>query len=234
MGLIKSNHAPATAAPFSMRDIEAQAQALILRARHQADQLLAAAQTEGAAIRQKSYDSGFAAGREDGLKKGTEDGKKAGSDAALAAQRAKLEQLVASLSAAMTEIDTARSWLESNAASEVIKLAIAIARRVTKLQGSLDPSVLTENVRQAMRLAVHATDVRIAIHPTQKQALSEVLTVLRKEWPKVSHIDLIEDTALAPGGCRIITAMGEVDADLDRQIDRIAADLLPNSQGTPT
>jgi flagellar biosynthesis/type III secretory pathway protein FliH len=46
-------------------------------------------------------------------------------------------------------------------------------------------------------------------------------------------VQVIEDASIAPGGCRVFTTQGEIDADLDRQIDRIAADLLP-VQEAPT
>jgi flagellar assembly protein FliH len=228
MGLIKSNNAPSALAAFSMQDIEAQARAIVLRASQQAERVLAAAEVEGAKIRQKAYDEGFTAGREDGLKKGTEDGRAAGTQQALVEQRAKLEQLSRTLTAAIAQLDGARAQLESESATEVIKLAIAIARRVTKLQGSLDPTVVTENIRAAMRLAVHGTDVRIAVHPSQLQAMSATLPMLRVQWPNVSHVELVEDASLTPGGCRIFTASGQIDADLESQIDRVAADLLPS------
>jgi flagellar assembly protein FliH len=234
MGLIKSNNAPVNVTTFSMRDIEQQAHAIILRARQQADQLLAAAQTEGQRIRQNAYDTGFAAGREDGLRKGTEDGRTTGKQAALTEQRAKLEQLAKTLTAAVTDLDNTRTQLESSAASEVVNLAVAIARRVTKRSGSFDPNVLTENVRAAMKIAVHSADVRIAVHPAQKQILLDTLPQLRMEWPKVSHVELIEDPSIAQGGCTIMTAHGEVDADLDRQVDRVANDLLPNARADGT
>src|SRR3954469_5418849 len=97
MGLIKSQYAPPTLQTFSMADIEAHARAIVARARQQADQVLAEAQVEGARIRQNSYDQGFTAGREDGIKKGTEDGRTAGKQAAMAEQKAKLEQLAKSM-----------------------------------------------------------------------------------------------------------------------------------------
>ena len=228
MGLIKSTNAPPTLETFSMRDIEAQARIIIARAQEQAEQILSEAHVEGARIRQKSYDDGYAAGTQDGLKKGTEDGRAAGKAAALAEHRAKLEQLLKTFTAAVSEMNASRAKLESTAASEVIKLAVAIARRVTKLQGTLDPNVLTENVRSAMKLAVHAADVRIAVHPSQKQELTELLPQLKLQWPSVSHVELINDAAMAAGSCRVFTASGHVDAELDQQIDRVAADLLPS------
>src|SRR4051794_36282449 len=134
--------------------------------------MLASAKAEGAKVRQRSYDEGFAAGNQDGLRKGTEDGRTAGKQAALAEHRANLEQLCKSLTTSVSELDGSRGRLESAATAEVVKLAIAIARRVTKLQGSLDPNVLTENVREAMKLVIHSTDVRIAVNPKQKQTLA--------------------------------------------------------------
>src|SRR5581483_10424469 len=97
MGVIKSTNAPASIQAFSMRDIEAQAKAILLRAQQQADQLLAKAHAEGLEIRQKAYDQGNAAGRADGLKTGTEEGKNQGRQAALLENREKLEQLAKSL-----------------------------------------------------------------------------------------------------------------------------------------
>ncbi|HWP41095.1 MAG TPA: FliH/SctL family protein, partial [Tepidisphaeraceae bacterium] len=138
-----------------------------------------------------------------------------------------LEQLIKALAAAAGELDAARRRLHADATTELIRLAVAIARRVTKLQGALDPSVLTANVAEAIRLVVQSNDVRIAVHPSQKQALAEVLPALKFQWPKLQHVELVEDATLSPGGCRIFTASGEIDADLDRQIDRVAADLLP-------
>lgn len=227
MGVIKSANAPLAAAPFSMRDIEAQAQAIIQRARQQADQILADVRSQAQAIRQNAYDAGFTAGREDGLRKGTEDGLAAGRQQALAEHRQSLRQLAQTLTAVVKEIDESRCRLESQAASEVVKLAVAIARRVTKLQGSLDDRVLTENVRAAMKLVVRSTDVRIAVHPSQKQVLTQVLPLLQVDWPAISHVEIVADDALSPGGCRVFTAQGKIDADLDAQIDRVAADLLP-------
>jgi flagellar assembly protein FliH len=135
------------------------------------------------------------------------------------------------LNAAMQELNNSRQELDASAKTEVIHLAVSIARRVTKRQGALDASVLTDNVHEAMKLVTQSTDVRIAIHPQQKQVLESALPKLSLAWPKLQHVQLIEDKTLALGGCRILTASGEVDGDLDRQIDRIAMDLVPAREG---
>ena len=230
MGLIKSANAPLSLAPFSMADIERQAKTILLRARQQADQLLAAAQSEAETLKQQAIAEGRAEGHRQGLAQGTEQGRKAGHDQALAEHRAQLQQAIQSLNAAMTSIQQHRGELESQALAEVVELALAVARRVTKRQALVDPEVLIANLREAMKMVIQATAVRIAVHPSQRQTLDAALPQLQLQWPQLNHVKVIDDPSLAPGGCRVFMDHGQVDASLDEQLDRIAAELLPSAQ----
>jgi flagellar assembly protein FliH len=109
----------------------------------------------------------------------------------------------------------------------VVQLSVAIARRLAKRQGLIEPQVLLENLRQVMSFVAHSSDVRIAIHPQQKKTLEAVLPQLHLQWPNLKHVEILEDEAVAPGGCRVFTGHGGVDADLDAQVDQIVGDLLP-------
>ena len=227
MGLIKSEKAPSALVPFSMKDIENQARAMLAHAREQAEALLEAAQVEADKLKKAAREQGFALGKKDGLARGLEEGRMAGAQQALGDHRAQLTQVVKTLTQTAGELDASRRALESSALADLIKLSIAIARRVTKRQGMIDSNVLTENCAEAMKLVIRAADVRIALHPTQKQVLTDALPRLQMNWPALQHVELVEDPLLAPGGCRIYTDGGEVDADLDGQLDRVVADLLP-------
>jgi flagellar assembly protein FliH len=229
MPVIKAAQAPATVRAFSMGDIEKFARQLIVKAQQEAEQLLAAARQEAEELRKQAKADGFAEGRREGLAKGAEEGKKAGQQAALTAEKAKLTELAKALTSAAKELDAQRKRLETEGLKDVIDLASRIARRVTKRQGLVDPEVLCANVAEVMKLVVHSSDVRIAVHPTQKQTLADVLPKLQLQWPNLEHVELIDDPALAPGGCRVFTASGMIDADLDEQLDRVVADLLPHA-----
>ena len=54
-------------------------------------------------------------------------------------------------------------------------------------------------------------------------ALASALPRLATQWPALEHVELVDDEAIAPGGCRVTTAAGEVDAQIDTQLDRIVA-----------
>jgi len=78
-----------------------------------------------------------------------------------------------------------------------------------------------------MTLAVHAADVRIALHPSQLQKLQQELPNLRLSWPQMKHVELVADESVAPGGVRIHSQHGQVDGQLDTQLDRIIRELMP-------
>jgi len=229
MGLIKSTAVPAVSA-FSMRDIENHAKTILLRARQQADQLLAAAQAEAEAMKTAARAEGLAQGQREGIALGTEQGRQAGQQQALAEHRAQLQQAMAALTIASAALDTSRADLEAAALADVVQLAIAIARRVTKRHGLIDPGVLAANLGEVMKMVINAADVRIAIHPSQRKTLDEALPQLQVKWPTLRHVQVIEDMSIEPGGCRVFTEQGEIEATLGGQLDRIAEELLPVPQ----
>jgi|SRR5438128_10531969 len=227
MPLIKADAAPLKTQPFSMADIENQAQEILARARRQADRLEAAAQVQARKIMTDAHAAGLRGGWKEGWKKGHEEGSKGGKEQALAENRTELAATIAALKSAAQAMNRSRIELESAALKDVLELAVAIAERVTKRQGILDPAVAVNNVEEALKLVSHSSDVRIAIHPKNKTTLKEVLPRLKAQWPALEHVELVEDAMLAPGGCRIYTSQGEVDGDLDGQINRVVADLVP-------
>jgi flagellar assembly protein FliH len=227
MAVIKADQAPATVSTFSMADIEKQAKLVLLGAKVRAERLLVAAQEEGEQIKREAHAQALAEGRRAGIAEGLELGRKQGRDEALAGQREELAELVGAMTQAVQELDGARLALEAESKTAVIRLAIAIAERVTKRLGVVDAEVAVANVEEALRLVVHSADVRIAVHPSQRATLTDVLPRIRAKWPAMKHVDLVEDGSIAPGGCRIYSGGGEVNADLDLQLARIAEELVP-------
>lgn len=228
MGLIKSANTPASLSPFSMRDIEMHAKSILLRAQQQADQLLSAAQMEAVSLKEQARIEGLQEGKQAGTVRGLKEGNAAGQAQALQEHRAALTAAVTALGGAMQELDVSRRALESEALTDVIELAVSIARRVTKRQAMFDPQVLIDNLNEAMKLVVHSADLRIAIHPAQQSTLTDALPKLGIEWPSLEHAAIVEDSTLHPGGIRIFTRQGRVEADIDDQLDRVIAEVLPD------
>jgi flagellar assembly protein FliH len=169
-----------------------------------------------------------------------EEGYRQGYEKGLAdARRETIEQVaeqtglaIEALARAAATMEASRAELESEALADVVKLAIAIARRVTKRQGLIDPGVLAENLREAVKQLIRRDDVRIAIHPDQRATLGDMLARLRMEWPQMERVEVVEDASISPGGCRVSGGQGQIDAALETQLDRIAADLIPDNKAS--
>lgn len=216
-----------------MADIEAHARAILLKAQQQAEQLLAAAQAEAEAMKIQAHADGLASGKKDGLAQGKAEGLKVGQkqayDQVYKEQSEKLTQALSALREASTQFEGAMRELIERADAEVLPLALTISRKVTKRLGNLDPRVVEANMREAIRLVMNKHNVRIAINPEQRKLVEELTVTLKQQWPQMEHVALVEDATIAPGGCRVTTAGGEIDADLDAQLDRIARELVPEN-----
>lgn len=210
-----------------MADIESYARQMLLKARQDADQLLAAAQDEAERIKQSARADGLALGKKEGVAQGKAEGAALGKKEAFEAEKKRVGDLSSALQAALTALDEQRRDLIEKAESEVLPLALSIARKVTKRMGQLDPRVVEANAREAARLVLSRHEIRIAVHPSQKQTMDDVAVRLKQQWPQFTTIQITESESITPGGCRITTAGGEIDAELETQLDRIAMELVP-------
>ena len=227
MPIIRANQLPTTAQAFSMQDVEKAAKSVLLKAKLQAEQLIASAIEQAEQLKEEARQEGSREGFEHGHAEGARHGTEAGRQQALQQHSAELTSLVNSLRETLSQIDAHRMSIENDGTAEVVKLAIAVARRVIKKQAAVDPEVLEANLGEAMKLAVGAADLRIAVNPAQRASLNDALPRLKLKWPGLTHVELMDDAGVAPGGCRIFTRSGSIDADLDAQLERIVGELLP-------
>ena len=138
-----------------------------------------------------------------------------------------LESAVAALHDAAARLVQAQQYVRAQATREMVDLAIALARRITKRQAAVDPQVLVANLKDALALAGRDKQVRIAIHPSQKAVLSTAMPHLKLEWPAMETAQILEDGSLSPGGCRVYTDHGSIDADIESQLTRVIDNLIP-------
>ena len=223
MALIKSSKTPDSVVRFSLPDLEEQARARIARAQEEADRIIADASTRAAGIESAAREQGQAAG----WQQGRSDGHDSGAIEALDQHAGRLREVIATFNAAAAALDEFRAQVEAAATRDAVELALAIAARITKRQGAIDPDVLLENVTAALNVVGRTGVTRVAVHPSQRAALGEILPQLQLDSPSVRHAEIVDDAAILPGGCRVFTSHGHVDADLQTQLDRVTMKLLP-------
>lgn len=215
---------------FNLNDIEAEARRLVETARRQANDLTAEATRQATRIREEARRAGFEQGRTEGLARG----RKEGHDEALqqATERFSTAQagLIEAMGRAIAEFDAQKLRLLLAARTDVIDLAVAIARRVVKRVGEIDPNVAAANVAEALAIVGPRTDAVVHVHPRDLESVSTFAAELAAKAREARHVEVVADNQVSPGGCVLTTREGAVDATLPVQLERIVDLLVPQKR----
>jgi flagellar assembly protein FliH len=143
-----------------------------------------------------------------------------GERAAEADAARQLEITTHQLSGTVAEIAALRLGVMRRAERELIHLALAMAQRIVRRELALDPDLLLVIARVAVdRLGERAAAV-VHLHPADHALLAGGAA------GAPGTLDLVADPTVPRGGCRIESALGEVDAGIDAQIRELARELL--------
>ncbi|MGA9352501.1 MAG: FliH/SctL family protein [Terriglobales bacterium] len=155
----------------------------------------------------------------DALERGREAGRqelRASVDASMARQREQVAQTIG-------EFARERSAYYRRVEGEVVQLALAIARKILHRETQLDPHLLAGIVRVTLEKLDAGTrvDLHVPLRETTDWRHYFACQVDGTEAPEVH-----EDAALAPGECRVQTALGSTDVGLEAQLKEIETGLL--------
>lgn len=148
------------------------------------------------AMLKRGYNEGYAAGQQAGLAAAAE---RAG------AESARLASLFASARADMCSLGAVT-------ASDMVDLAIAIARKVTGRELKTQPDAIVSIVREALVASPpDPGDALLHLHPVDAELVRNRIggELAQHRWC------IVEDEAITPGGCRVIADRGELDASME-------------------
>jgi flagellar assembly protein FliH len=113
------------------------------------------------------------------------------------------------------ELCALRPRLRREAEGDVVRLAIAIARRIIHRELSIDPAAMQALVQVALGRLDRQEIHRVWVHPSQAAA---VKTKLAGENPQV---EVIPDANREPGSLLFETNRGKLDASVNAQFEEI-------------
>ncbi|RMF70669.1 MAG: hypothetical protein D6744_19075 [Planctomycetota bacterium] len=225
-GVIKKEQFTSAAA-FSFEDFGRRAEQILEHARAEAralrEAVLREAETEIATLREQARAAGHAEGRAEGLRQAREEGRQA----ALREARSELSRLQSAMKDALREIEQRKHHLLAEAERGLIRLAVEIARRICKYAVAVSSDAAVANARRLLELVEHDHDVTLAVNPQEWETLQEAVGDLVEDCRRLNHVHVVADADVSLGGCRVRTASCEINADIDMQLQRLAAALLP-------
>ena len=159
---------------FSFSDIHAEAQSLLDEAREQASAIVGLARERALQIHRVSQEKGF----DEGRVSGEIEGKKKGYDQALEENQnlfsTQSKDLQALLRDILNKLEQSKQTILWQAEQDTVRLALAIAEKVTKQSALQSRQVAIDNVKASLALVNKSTDILIRVNALDIEHLNQL------------------------------------------------------------
>lgn len=213
-------------AAFNFEDLRQQAAAQIQAARRQAAEILEQAQRDAESLRKQALAEGKDAGKKEGLRDAAAEIERQARKLADQRVAEHLKTTLPALSQAAQALRDERDRWLLRWERAAVELGVAIAEKLLRTNLETKPELATGMIADALQLAAGQTQLRVLLHPADLERLGERAGQVVEALTSCADPELIADPALSPGGCRIETRYGEIDARLETMLQRISEELL--------
>jgi flagellar assembly protein FliH len=151
-------------------------------------------------------------------RKASEEGYQAGYRAGIAAAQGIAQRLGSLLASS----EQGLRLMEERLAGELLDLAVELARHVVRAEIALRRESVLPAAREALALlSQEARAVQLVVHPADAELLGKSLAeeIARGGWR------IVEDHRIEPGGVRVVSSTGDVDATLATRWRRVLSAL---------
>lgn len=148
----------------------------------------------------------------------------------LAAVETGLNQTVDAFTEALEDISVLRKSLLENATADMTNLVMAIARKVIRVELSINQDVVLETIQAALQAAINADEFRIKVNPQDFSLVTERKPQMLASVSGLKNVIIESDPHVGRGGALLESELGEVDATIESQLLDIEKHLLGWSQ----
>jgi flagellar assembly protein FliH len=154
-------------------------------------------EAELATARQKGFEDGMRRGREEGS--------------------AQLQQTLDRLGETLRELALLKRKIRNEAEQELVQLSLAIARRILYRELATDSESIHGIVHAALQKLQNREIVRVRVYPA---AVGTVRAAFER-LPNAAAVEIVADAGLATGAILFETALGDLDASIETQLQEI-------------
>lgn len=135
---------------------------------------------------------------------------------------ARMVEVRSELAGSLEKLALLSNDISSHAESELVELALQIAKKVVRREVTIDREIALTLVRVSLAKLNQRTTAEVHLNPEDLSYIKSRLDSLDFR----GAVDLVEDASISHGGCLIHTETGDVDARIESQFDEIAFGLL--------
>jgi len=191
---------------------------IVETAKAESEAIKKAAHLEVDSVREKAHKEGYAMGEEKGIAAGEKQG--------LHEASLDWQNLMHESEALINELQTSRMGILKASEEEMLKLVIAFARTVIKVEPISQPEIVLKNIDQALNRVSEVDKIVMRINIRDKSMCQAHKEQFMARLGSVSELRIIEDPTLSPGGIKIETGVGTIDATIESQARELERALL--------
>jgi type III secretion protein L len=110
--------------------------------------------------------------------------------------------------------------------AELVKLAVAIAKKIIGRSIELNPGTVLQTAKEALRGVRSQRRVTIKVHPSDEDGLREQAGSLKMLGAEVGELVIVGNPSIEAGGCIVESDLGVIDAQIGTQLASIENALL--------
>jgi flagellar assembly protein FliH len=158
-----------------------------------------------AALRIEVYEEGFAEGEKAGIERGRND------------VETQVERFIASIK----EIALLKNKLYEGSEEELVDLILAAVSKIIRKELEVDRKIVAGVIKDALKNLAGKKDILIRVNSQDYFYILEHKERLFAEDGDLRDVRFEEDNSVGIGGCLIESGSGEVDARIEKQLERL-------------
>jgi flagellar assembly protein FliH len=169
--------------------------------------------------------------RSEEYKRGLEEGKKTTLNQLEAEYNNKTEETMKNFSVILVDLKNEFAEYKNKIDEEVLKLSIAIAKKIVKREVILDNKILINQVKDSIRKVIGVDNIIIHINPNDEKIIKQYKPDLQNIFESLKEITIQSNERIEPGSCKIESSIGNVDARFATQMEIIENALMDELKG---
>ncbi len=230
MPIIKSDDARVAmkeAVVLDLGDVSRQAAKIRMAAEAKASQIISEAEQKASRLAQGAEEKGYETGQAEGYAQGLAEGREQGHSQALSESAEQVQRLYDAWMDVAAQWDEQRRDMLREATGAVLEFALKLAEKVVHRSIQIDPSIVVDQLGNALTHVLRPLDVTVRIHGGDRPILEEAMPQLLAEFNHLEHVHLVDDVNISSGGCVVSFGQGLIDATIEKQMERIVDMILP-------
>jgi flagellar assembly protein FliH len=160
--------------------------------------------------------------KEEGFLSGFEEGKKAGHQEGLIQGQQQIQVTIEHLSEIAFNLQKLYAFSRDHIAQEVLELSIALAKSITLRSIEKQPDIIFDVVEKALeQIPILQLPAKLLLNPLD----AELIEANQGRSLKDSGWKIVHDASISRGGCRLETGSNDVDATVEKRIEKLMATL---------